>query len=47
VAASLLEAAGRTVVAIDDDYYRAGTAGLPTAASCSAMPRTAASRAER
>jgi rhodanese-related sulfurtransferase len=43
VAASLLEAAGRTVVAIDDDYYRAG----PTAASCSAMPRTAASRAER
>ena len=32
VAASLLEAAGRTVVAIDDDYYRAGTAGLPTAA---------------
>ena len=47
VAASLLEAAGRTVVAIDDDYYRAGTAGLPTAASCTAMPRTAASRAER
>ncbi len=46
VAASLLEAAGRTVVAIDDDN-RAGTAGLPTAASCSAMPRTAVSRAER
>lgn len=29
VAASMLDAAGRTVVAIDDDYDRAATAGLP------------------
>jgi rhodanese-related sulfurtransferase len=28
VAASILDAAGRTVVAIDDDYDRAATAGL-------------------
>jgi hydroxyacylglutathione hydrolase len=31
VAASILDAAGRTVVAIDDDYDRAATAGLPIA----------------
>ena len=31
VAASMLDAAGRTVVAIDDDYDRAATAGLPIA----------------
>ena len=29
VAASMLDAAGRTVVAVDDDYDRAATAGLP------------------
>jgi rhodanese-related sulfurtransferase len=29
IAASFLDAAGRTVVAIDDDYDRAATAGLP------------------
>jgi hydroxyacylglutathione hydrolase len=28
VAASMLDAAGRTVVAVDDDYHRAATAGL-------------------
>jgi glyoxylase-like metal-dependent hydrolase (beta-lactamase superfamily II)/rhodanese-related sulfurtransferase len=31
VAASILDAAGRTVVAIDDEYHRAGAAGLPIA----------------
>ena len=30
VAASLLDAAGRTVVAVDDDYDQAAAAGLPT-----------------
>jgi hydroxyacylglutathione hydrolase len=30
VAASMLEAAGRTVVAVDDDYDQAAAAGLPT-----------------
>jgi len=29
VAASFLDAAGRTVVAVDDDYERAARAGLP------------------
>jgi rhodanese-related sulfurtransferase len=29
MAASMLDAAGRTVVAVDDDYERAATAGLP------------------
>jgi hydroxyacylglutathione hydrolase len=33
VAASVLEAAGRTVVAIDDDYERAAAAGLPLTGS--------------
>jgi hydroxyacylglutathione hydrolase len=31
VAASILDAAGRTVVAVDDDYSHAATAGLPIA----------------
>ena len=30
VAASFLDAAGRTVVAVDDEYARAARAGLPT-----------------
>jgi len=30
VAASMLEAAGRTVVAVDDDHDQAAAAGLPT-----------------
>jgi len=30
VAASFLDAAGRTVVAVDDEYARAAAAGLPT-----------------
>jgi rhodanese-related sulfurtransferase len=29
IAASLMDAAGRTVVAVDDDYARAVAAGLP------------------
>ena len=33
VAASLLDAAGRTVTAIDDDFHRAAQAGLPVAAA--------------
>jgi hydroxyacylglutathione hydrolase len=36
VAASILDAAGRTVVAIDDDYSRAATAGLPIASELGA-----------
>lgn len=40
VAASFLDAAGRTVVAIDDDYDRAARAGLPVV-----TPATAQSRA--
>ena len=31
VAASFLDAAGRTVVAVDDEYHRAAAAGLPVA----------------
>jgi rhodanese-related sulfurtransferase len=31
IAASFLDAAGRTVVAVDDDYDRAAPAGLPVA----------------
>jgi hydroxyacylglutathione hydrolase len=30
MAASILDAAGRTVVAVDDAYHRAAAAGLPT-----------------
>jgi rhodanese-related sulfurtransferase len=30
IAASFLDAAGRTVVAVDDEYDRAARAGLPT-----------------
>ena len=33
VAASMLEVAGRTVVAVDDDYDHAATAGLPISRS--------------
>jgi rhodanese-related sulfurtransferase len=33
VAASLLHAAGRAVTAVDDDFGRAGPAGLPLAAA--------------
>ena len=32
IAASFLDAAGRTVVAVDDEYHRAAGAGLPVAA---------------
>ena len=32
VAASILDAAGRTVVTIDDEYEHAGQAGLPVTA---------------
>ncbi|MGE5132395.1 MAG: MBL fold metallo-hydrolase [Gemmatimonadota bacterium] len=38
VAASILGAAGRTVVAIDDDYPNAVTAGLPVTSSGTAQP---------
>jgi hydroxyacylglutathione hydrolase len=37
VAASMLDAAGRTVVAIDDDYDQAAAAGLPTASAARAQ----------
>ena len=33
VAASMLDAAGRTVVAVDDDYGHATSAGLPSSAT--------------
>ena len=39
IAASLLDAAGRTVVAVDDDYHRAAPAGLPVSGSAVAGPR--------
>jgi hydroxyacylglutathione hydrolase len=42
IAASLLDAGGRTVIAIDDDYDRVARAGLPVtsaAASQASLPR--------
>ena len=39
IAASLLDAAGRTVVAVDDDYHRAAPAGLPVSGSAVAGSR--------
>ena len=38
VAASMLDAAGRTVVAVDDEYNHAATAGLPIAGQPSFVP---------
>jgi hypothetical protein len=37
MAASILDAAGRTVVAIDDDYDQAAAAGLPTVPAAHAL----------
>ena len=37
VAASMLDAAGRTVVAVDDDYDQAAAAGLPAVSVAHAL----------
>ena len=44
VAASFLDAADRTVVAIDDDYDRAAKAGLPVVTPAAAVPRAGQGR---
>ena len=51
IAASMLQAAGRLVVSVDDDFTQAGTAGLPVvtgrAGRAHERPEQAARRASR